>query len=168
MTVRPTYDVVQPALRRSPCQQGVIVSVFAVHSKLPLYGRSGVRAPQPGQWPHSYGTHRAFRAAISAAGNGAEAAKDSLAQSGVPQTSATKERRHSATQSVSKARAKVSDKLKAAVKQVDKQVHEVIAIPVAHNVALAPHMHEHPGEDTCILASYTAREGFSRCAGIRL
>ena len=107
-------------------------------------------------------------AAISAAGDGAEAEKDSSAQSEVSQMSASKGSKHSAAQSVSKARAKVSDKLRAAVKQVDKQVHEVIAVPVAHNVALAPHVHEHPGENTYILPSSTACKSFLRCVGIPL
>ena len=50
-----------------------------------------------------------------------------------------------AAQQINNVQAKVSDKLKTAVKQVDRSVHEVTAIPVSQNVALSPHMREHPG-----------------------
>lgn len=164
MSSRSAYVVIQPALRRTPCRQTAVSTGPSFYSKLLLHARSRKSASQSRFWRHGKVAHTASRAALSAVGNGAEAEEDRSAQSRVPRT-ASKGSQRPAPQSVSKSRAKVSDKLKAAVKQVDKQVHEVIAVPVAHNVTLASHMHEHPGEDTCTLSSSTACERFSSVAG---
>ena len=87
----------------------------------------------------------ASRAALNRASNGVGAEENRLAESEVPEIDAAEWKDRSALTNVSKSRTKVTDKLKAAVKQVDKQVHEVIAVPMPQNVALAPHKQEHPG-----------------------
>lgn len=92
-------------------------------------------------------------AAPHRASNGPGAENNNLAKSEAPYTDAAEWKDRSAVTSVSKSRTKVTDRLIAAVKQVDKQVHEVIAVPVPENVALAPHKQEHPGAGTFILPS---------------
>ena len=145
----PPSIVVQPTLRMTPCRQDFVISSSASFLNLPVCTRSRSSAHQPRQWRRRNGTDEAFRATLNNPSNGAEAEEHKAAQSKVTETNAIEIGDNPALQSVSNSRAKVSDKLKAAVKQVDKQVHEVIAVPVPQNVALAPQKHEHPGVDTC-------------------
>ena len=98
--------------------------------------------------------HRVFRVKCQAASNDTEADLENSASSKRSQRSTTKQNGQPAAQQSNNVQAKVSDKLKTAVKQVDKTVHEVTAIPVSQNVALAPHMREHPGGQ-CMLPPFS-------------
>ena len=85
----------------------------------------------------------------SATGNGVQAERRAEARSREPENSSsvTHLQRGPAIQDA-ETKVKVSDKLKAAVKQVDKSAYEVTALPMRTNqdVSLAPHRHEHPGQ----------------------
>lgn len=140
------YFASQPTLRRAPFRHEIVIHCSAYFQGLPTYTRSRGKAHQAGLRRRRNRTHRASRATLNTASNGAEAEGHREAQAKMSETSATSVSKQSAVQGVSESRAKVSDRLKAAVKQVDKQVHEVVAVPVPQNMALAPHMHEHPGE----------------------
>ena len=107
----------------------------------------------------------ASSAALHRASNGAGAENNKLANAEAPYTDAAEGKDRSALTSVSKSRTKVTDRLKAAVKQVDKQVHKVIAVPVPQNVALAPHKQELPGLDTFTFLSSRV-SGLSGVCGI--
>ena len=89
--------------------------------------------------------HGVFRVHCQPASNGAEADLEKSASSKTSQGSTINQKGQPAAQQINNVQAKVSDKLKTAVKQVDRSVHEVTAIPVSQNVALSPHMREHPG-----------------------
>ena len=104
-----------------------------------------IRASRPGLHQCNMNMHRVFRVQCQAASNGAEADLEKSASSKTSQKSTTNQNGQPAAQQFNNVQAKVSDKLKTAVKQVDKRVHEVTAIPVSQNVALSPHMREHPG-----------------------
>ena len=100
------------------------------------------------------GVQRRLMAHKSATGNGVQAERRAEARSREPENSSsvTHLQRGPAIQDA-ETKVKVSDKLKAAVKQVDKSAYEVTALPMRTNqdVSLAPHRHEHPGSCTSLL-----------------
>ena len=133
----------------APYQQRSVYPCSLSFLKLPVYTRGRISAYQPRYQRRSDRTHKASRATLNNPSNGADAKEHRQAQFEGTETYASTGDDQSALQSVSKPGAKVSDRLRAAVKQVDKQVHEVTAVPVQQSVALAPQKHEHPGMDTC-------------------
>ena len=83
-----------------------------------------------------------------ATGNGVQAERGAVARSREPEDfSSVTHQRGPAIQDA-ETKVKVSDKLKAAVKQIDKSAYEVTALPMHthQDVSLAPHKHEHPGQ----------------------
>ena len=84
-------------------------------------------------------------ACVGADYNGTTAAKCPAKQSKASETSGFHTEDRTTDELDGRAKARVSDQLKAAVKQVDKRVHEVTAVAVPQDVALAPHLREHPG-----------------------
>jgi len=137
--------VVQSTFRRSLGRQNVVgVSSTTTGGALSSTGgrgsacRTGVRTQR--------GFHKTVRAASNAASNGADAKDQDVAQVEALIISASNKNQQSAAQTVSKSKATVSDKLKAAVKQGDKQVYEVTAVHMPQDNSLVPHMYEHPGK----------------------
>ena len=136
----------QPTLSRAPYRNDVVISCPVYIHGLSVYTRCSGKGHQPGLRRRRNGTHRASRITLITASNTPEAQGYSVAERKASETSIRSVRKQSAVQGVCKSGAKVSDKLRAAVKQVDKQVHEVVAVPVPQNTVLAPHMNEHPGD----------------------
>ena len=83
-----------------------------------------------------------------ATGNGAQAERGAEARSVESEDSSSVTRQQEPAIQDAETNIKVSDKLKAAVKQVDKAAYEVTALPMHkhQDVSLAPHRHEHPGQ----------------------
>ena len=125
-----------------------------------------MKASRLGLHQCSMNMHRVCRAHCQAANNGAEADLEKPDSSKTSQNSTIKQKGQPTAQQINNVQAKVSDKLKTAVKQVDKRVHEMTAIPVSQNVALAPHMHEYPGEQCVLPLFLTVTAGFAQASDL--
>ena len=84
----------------------------------------------------------------SATGNGVQAERRAETRSREPEDSSSITHQRGPAIQDAETKVKVSDKLKAAVKQVDKSAYEVTALPMRthQDVSLEPHRHEHPGQ----------------------
>ena len=133
--------VVQSTFRRSLGRQGVVgINSTTLRESLSYTGRRGSACRS------GLRTQRVFHKTVRAASNGADAKEQDIAQGEASNISASDKNQQSAAETVGRSKATVSDKLKAAVKQGDKQVYEVTAVHVPPDEALAPHMYEHPGK----------------------
>ena len=94
------------------------------------------------------GVQRKFLAHKPATGNSAQAERGAEASSVESGYSSSVTHQQEPAIQDAETNIKVSDKLKAAVKQVDKAAYEVTALPMHkhQDVSLAPHRHEHPGQ----------------------
>ena len=94
------------------------------------------------------GVHRRLMPPKSATSNGAQAKNGGLARSRDSEDSSSVTHQQGSATQDAETKVKVSDKLKAAVKQVDKSAYEVPALPMhlPQDVSLAPHRREHPGQ----------------------
>ena len=94
------------------------------------------------------GVQRKLMAHKPATGNGAQAERGAAARSSKPEEASLVTHQKEPAIQDAETKVKVSDRLKAAVKQVDRSAYEVTALPMHthQDVSLAPHRHEHPGQ----------------------
>lgn len=130
----------QNAHRKAECYHRLIAEPCPSSDVSVKHLRAGRKGPQ--------GVQTKATAHESATGNGAQAKRRAVARPiDSENSSSVRPHQESATQDT-ETKVKVSDKLKAAVKQVDKSAYEVTALPMHlhQDVSLAPHRQEHPGQ----------------------